>query len=79
MKELRRHRAGLDAVARALLAHETVDGAEVTRLVDQAYGRPVHPNGSKSSGEVPTFAQRRQRSASAGSADDTTVVDRRPR
>jgi hypothetical protein len=33
------HRAGLDAVARALLEHETIDGAEVGRLVDQAMGR----------------------------------------
>ncbi|MBM3692674.1 MAG: ATP-dependent zinc metalloprotease FtsH [Actinobacteria bacterium] len=33
------HRPGLDAVARALLAHETIDGAEVSRLVDGAMGR----------------------------------------
>ncbi len=30
---------GLDAVARALLEHETIDGAEVGRLVDEAMGR----------------------------------------
>jgi cell division protease FtsH len=35
------YRPGLDAVARALLEHETVDGAEVGRLVDTAMGRPV--------------------------------------
>jgi cell division protease FtsH len=38
---LKKHRAGLDAVARALLEQETVDGAEVGRLVDEAAGRPV--------------------------------------
>ena len=76
MKELRRHRGGLDAVSRALLEHETVDGAEVGRLVDKAYGRPVHPNGSKG-GEVPTFT-RRQRTGTSP-ADDTTVIERRPR
>jgi cell division protease FtsH len=33
------NRAGLEAVARALLEHETLDGAEVGRLVDEAVGR----------------------------------------
>ena len=33
------HRLGLDAVAGALLEHETIDGAEVARLVDEAVGR----------------------------------------
>ncbi len=37
------HRKGLDAVARALLEKETIDGAEVGRLVDQAAGRKVRP------------------------------------
>ncbi|HZN13827.1 MAG TPA: ATP-dependent zinc metalloprotease FtsH [Acidimicrobiales bacterium] len=40
--ELKKHRAGLDAVAAALLARETIDGEEVRRLVDQGFGRPVH-------------------------------------
>ncbi|HUY22211.1 MAG TPA: ATP-dependent zinc metalloprotease FtsH [Acidimicrobiales bacterium] len=39
---LSRHRAGLDAVARSLLERETLDGSEVGKLVDAAYGRPVH-------------------------------------
>jgi cell division protease FtsH len=39
---LSRHRGGLDAVARGLLERETLDGEEVGRLVDTAYGRPVH-------------------------------------
>ncbi|MBM3671188.1 MAG: ATP-dependent zinc metalloprotease FtsH [Actinobacteria bacterium] len=38
---LRLHRRGLDAVARALLEKETLDGADVARLVDEAMGRKV--------------------------------------
>jgi cell division protease FtsH len=38
-KVLSEHRAGLEAVARALLEHETLDGEEVGRLVDDAMGR----------------------------------------
>jgi cell division protease FtsH len=52
---LRRHRNGLDAVARALLEHETIDGAEVGRLVDDAAGhqvrrRPPRPPDTDSDG-----------------------------
>jgi cell division protease FtsH len=36
---VRLHRRGLDAVARALLEHETLDGDEVARIVDYAMGR----------------------------------------
>jgi cell division protease FtsH len=39
---LREHRAGLEAVAHALLEFEKVDGAEIGRLIDTAYGKPVH-------------------------------------
>jgi hypothetical protein len=39
-------------VAAALLERETIDGAEVGRLVDTAYGRPVHDNAQV----VPRFA-----------------------
>jgi cell division protease FtsH len=35
---LRQHRNGLDLVARALLERETIDGAEVTRLIAVAAG-----------------------------------------
>jgi cell division protease FtsH len=38
---LRLHRRGLDAVARALLEHETLSGEDVGRLVDGAMGRKV--------------------------------------
>ncbi|HXW35461.1 MAG TPA: hypothetical protein VEJ87_12860, partial [Acidimicrobiales bacterium] len=50
---LSRHRGGLDAVARALLERETLDGSEVAQLVDTAYGRPVHEHTPTS---VPQFA-----------------------
>jgi cell division protease FtsH len=36
---LRLHRRGLDGLARALLEHETLDGEEVSRIVDYAMGR----------------------------------------
>src|SRR5207237_9994113 len=39
---LKKNRAGLDAVARTLLEEETVDGAEVGRLVAEAAGREGH-------------------------------------
>jgi len=38
---LGKHRAGLDLVAAALLEHETIDGAEVGRLVQQGLGEPA--------------------------------------
>ncbi|HUC04089.1 MAG TPA: ATP-dependent zinc metalloprotease FtsH [Acidimicrobiales bacterium] len=49
---LSRHRGGLNAVARSLLDNETIDGTEVNRLVDEAYGSPVHVEGAKA---VPHF------------------------
>ena len=48
---LREHQRGLTAIAQALIERETIDGVEVARLVDQAYGRPVHDHL-----EVPSFA-----------------------
>jgi len=41
------HRAGLEALTRALLEHETIDGEEAARLIDEAHGAPVHPAGSR--------------------------------
>ncbi len=41
------HRRGLEALTRALIEHETVDGAEAARLIDEANGEPVHPAGTK--------------------------------
>jgi cell division protease FtsH len=40
-KVLGEYRAGLESVARNLLEHETLDGEEVARLVDEAMGRKV--------------------------------------
>ena len=48
---LEEHFEGLKAVAKAVLEKETVDGAEVARLIEEAYGRPVHANP-----EIPHFA-----------------------
>ncbi len=42
---LTKYRGGLDAVARALLQHETLDGLEVERLVDGAVG--YHAGGAR--------------------------------
>jgi cell division protease FtsH len=53
MEVLSKHRGGLNALARALLDNEIIDGAEVARLVDEAHGSPVHAEGSKS---VPHFS-----------------------
>ena len=49
---LEEHRRGLGEVAKALLEKETINGNEVGRLVDDAYGRPVHEVHE----EVPEFA-----------------------
>jgi cell division protease FtsH len=38
---LRDHRSSLVAVAQALLEHETIDGAEVSRLADEAAGQHI--------------------------------------
>jgi cell division protease FtsH len=50
---LNEHRRGLAAVAAALLEKETIDGTEVGRLVDEAFGQPVHENAPS----VPRFAE----------------------
>jgi cell division protease FtsH len=49
---LQEHRDGLTLVAQALLEKETIDGQEVSRLVDQAYGRAVHEDHTA----IPVFA-----------------------
>jgi cell division protease FtsH len=52
MQVLSKHRSGLNAIARALLDNEIIDGREVSRLVDEAHGAPVHTEGAKA---VPQF------------------------
>ncbi len=64
---LARHRGGLDAVARALLDEETIDGETVGRLVDTAYGRPVHAAGVKS--VPPIFVASQHGPTGAANAD----------
>jgi hypothetical protein len=54
MDLLSKHRGGLNAIARALLDNEIIDGAQVARLVDEAHGSPVHGEGVKS---VPHFSE----------------------
>jgi cell division protease FtsH len=50
---LRQHRNGLDLVARALLERETIDGAEVTRLIAVGDGvAPPSGNGGPQDAEV---------------------------
>ncbi len=41
------HRRGLESLTRALLERETIEGAEAARLIDEAHGEPVHPEGTK--------------------------------
>jgi cell division protease FtsH len=59
-KVLMEYRAGLDAVASALLEKETLDGSEVTALVDGAMGRKsggprkiVHADGTEEEADEP--------------------------
>jgi cell division protease FtsH len=47
---LRENRRGLDLVARALLEHETIDGAEVMRLIDVAGNTTLTGNGGTDGG-----------------------------
>ncbi len=51
-EKLEEHRDGLMRVAKELLEKETVDGAEVARIIDDAYGKPVHGE----TPEVPHYA-----------------------
>ncbi|HUZ42627.1 MAG TPA: ATP-dependent zinc metalloprotease FtsH [Acidimicrobiales bacterium] len=41
------HRRGLEALTRAVLEHETIDGETAARLIDEAHGEQVHPEGTK--------------------------------
>ncbi len=41
------HRRGLEALTRALLERETIDGLEAARLIDEAHGEPVHARAAK--------------------------------
>jgi cell division protease FtsH len=68
MEVLSKHRGGLNAIARALLDNEIIDGREVNRLVDEAYGEPVHTEGAKA---VPQFVNGSISNATSnGNGDD---------
>jgi cell division protease FtsH len=68
---LSKHRGGLNAIARALLDNETIDGAEVNRLVDEAHGSPVHTEGAKA---VPHFGQSDQPALLANGHSNGSLV-----
>ncbi|CAN5746519.1 ATP-dependent zinc metalloprotease FtsH [soil metagenome] len=65
---LRHYRPGLDAVARALLEHETIDGAEVKRLIDAAQA-------STHNGAGPDGTEQTDTSATDASATDASAAD----
>lgn len=48
------HRKGLDLIARALLEHETISGAEVSRLIEVAKRPPALPEPDAQPAEVPS-------------------------
>lgn len=51
---LEKHRKGLDLVAQSLLDNETIDGAMVSRLVQQGLGQPTRRTENESSSDSPT-------------------------
>jgi cell division protease FtsH len=51
---LEKHRTGLDLVAQSLLDNETIDGAMVSRLVQQGLGQPTRRTENESSHDSPT-------------------------
>lgn len=51
---LEKHRKGLDLVAQSLLDNETIDGAMVSRLVQQGLGQPTRRTENESSNDLPT-------------------------
>jgi cell division protease FtsH len=71
---LESHRSGLEAVTQVLLDRETVDGEEVARLIDEAFGSPVHSEDEAKS----HFAQGISRlgvPAPLGAASETHAAD----
>ena len=60
-------------MAAALLEKETIDGAEVGRLVDEAFGRPVHGHRD---GGVPRFGATGATDSGPLDEDETVELDR---
>jgi cell division protease FtsH len=61
------HRRGLEALTRALLEHETIDGDEAAHLIDEAFGEAVHAKGSKTMSSLKLAS----RTAAAGATEST--------
>jgi cell division protease FtsH len=61
------HRRGLEALTRALLEHETIDGDEAAHLIDEAFGEAVHAKGSKTMSSLKLTS----RTAAAGATEST--------
>jgi cell division protease FtsH len=76
LEVLARHRSGLDAVAKSLLEQETIDGATVGRLVDEAFGRPVHEAGAKA--VTQSFNGHERGNGNGGTAPDPEVAQAPP-
>ena len=81
---LRLHRRGLDALAKALLEHETLDGDEVARIIDDAMGRKAggfrkvrKADGTVMEVKAPTVdnGSRRSKKAAAKRSERATGTD----
>ena len=60
------HRRGLEALAHALLEHETLDGEAAAHSIDEAHGEPVHAQGTKTVSSLSSPRRRSSPSARAG-------------
>ena len=65
------HRRGLEALTRALLEHETIDGESAAQLIDEAHGEPVHPAGTRT---VSALGLRQDTTESAEVASNNNVA-----
>jgi cell division protease FtsH len=65
------HRRGLEAVTRYLLENETIDGEVAAQLIDEAFGQPVHPHGTKT---VSSLSGISSKSSEAKPAEPETPV-----
>ena len=63
-----------------MLEHETIDGAEAARLIDEANGEPVHPVGTKTVSALSAKSRRRgegagERAGQRARGDDSRTRD----
>ena len=68
------HRRGLEALTRSLLEHETIDGEEAARLIDEAHGEPVHPQGTKTVSTLSGIGRASAPSAPSAPAPEAPVT-----